>query len=177
MTQEMMNTPGDMQKFHPELWLNNAKPLSEKEKKALKSKLHLMYMGLVLANWAQPNTKLGTAKLKALEQMETFAKTLGHYKKNSAVAHEVTQMVAKLKKAVSEQIMKDKTSEIKLPQKFANGYKVMGEKLAQQNMQKLREYVKKDQTRVKTNEKQAKEFTPMNQVLLMQIMAQRVKAA
>lgn len=167
-------------KYNPEKWLLNAMPLTEKQKQNIKTQIELMYKGLTLVNWAKHGTKLGTAKLKALEQVETFAKTLDDNKKqnnNNAVVAEISRTVAELKKKISKQIMESKTSEMTVPEKLAEKYKEHGTGLAETNMRDLRKLVTQDSKRVQTNEKQAKQFTNPNQILLMQIMALRAKAA
>lgn len=167
-------------KYSPEKWLLNAMPLTEKQKQNIKTQIELMYKGLTLVNWAKHGTKLGTAKLKALEQVETFAKTLDDNKKqnnNNAVVAEISRTVAELKKKISKQIMESKTSEMTVPEKLAEKYKEHGTGLAETNMRDLRKLVTQDSKRVQTNEKQANQFTQPNQILLWQIMAQRAKAA
>lgn len=171
-------------KYNPEKWLLNAMPLTDKQKNIIQTQLKLMYQGLTLANWAKQGTKLGTAKLKALEQIETFAKTLGDTKpgntpqnNNNAVVAEISRVVAEFKKKISKNIMESKTSEMTVPEKLAQKYKQDGESLAGLSIQQLRELVKQDNRRVQTNEKQANKFAKPNQILLMQIMALRAKAA
>lgn len=177
-------------KYNPEKWLLNAMPLTDKQKNIIQTQLKLMYQGLTLANWAKQGTKLGTAKLKALEQIETFAKTLMNDSKtnneklpnvnqgnNNAVVNEIARVVSELKKKISKHIMESKTSEMTAPEKLAQKYKQDGESLAGLSIQQLRELVKQDNRRVQTNEKQANKFAKPNQILLMQIMALRAKAA
>ena len=177
-------------KYNPEKWLLNAMPLTEKQKQNIKTQIELMYKGLTLVNWAKHGTKLGTAKLKALEQVETFAKTLMNDSKtnneklpnvnqgnNNAVVNEIARVVSELKKKISKQIMESKTSEMTVPEKLAEKYKEHGTGLAETNMRDLRKLVTQDSKRVQTNEKQANQFTQPNQILLWQIMAQRAKAA
>ncbi len=167
-------------KYNPEKWLLNAMPLTEKQKQNIKTQIELMYKGLTLVNWAKRGTKLGTAKLKALEQVETFAQTLDDNKKqnnNNAVVAEISRTVAELKKKISKQIMESKTSEMTVPEKLAEKYKEHGTGLAETNMRDLRKLVMQDSKRVQTNEKQANKFAKPNQILLMQIMALRAKAA
>ncbi len=166
-------------KYNPEKWLLNAMPLTDKQKSIIQTQLKLMYQGLTLANWAKQGTKLGTAKLKALEQIETFAKTLGNtpQNNNNAVVAEISRIVTEFKKKISKNIMESKTSEMTVPEKLAQKYKQDGESLAGLSIQQLRELVKQDNRRVQTNEKQANKFAKPNQILLMQIMALRAKAA
>lgn len=190
MTQDFTNTPNNQKQFNPELFLQNAMPLNKKQKQAIKQQIGMMYNGLVLANWANAGTKLGTAKYKALEQLESFAKTLQQTGKtdgaksatiandnNNAVVNEVARIVSILKKKISEQIMTSKSSEQILSPKLAQKYKMHGEQLATISMRELRKMANDDKQRVQTNEKQIQKFQQPQQILLWRIMAERANAA
>lgn len=188
MTQDLQNTAIN----NPELFLKNNMPLNNQHKKMIKQQIDLMYKGLVLTNWAKTGTKLGTAKFKALEQLETFAKTLQgtvktpgnnlanqhtNQNNNNAVVNEVARAVSILKKKISEQIMKSKSSEQVLSPTLAPKYKPHGEKLAQTAMQELRKMANADKQRVLVSEKQVQKFQQPQQILLLRIMAERANAA
>ena len=80
----------------------------------VKQHLDNMYIGLVFTYWSKDSTKMGTAKQKALQQMQSFAQTIDA---QNPVAHEIKSQVAILSKSVSKQIMTDKSSEMILNKK------------------------------------------------------------
>ncbi len=179
MTQQIKNTPEFKKNIHAVLGLTSVKQLTNEQKKKIKQNLHKMYVGLVFANWAScENTKLGTAKQKALEQIESFVKTMSDDKQKNAVAYEIAQQFAQLKKFASKQIMQSSTSELTLDKDVLSPYKAFGEKMTHDNMRTLREMFKQEQEKVKENnntvEKQAK---PNQAVLLQFLMAQQMQKA
>ena len=179
MTQQIKNTPEFKKNIHAVLGLTSVKQLTNEQKKKIKQNLHKMYIGLVFANWAsRENTKLGTAKQKALEQIESFVKTMSDEKQKNAVAYEIAQQFAQLKKFASKQIMQSSTSELTLDKDVLSPYKAFGEKMTHDNMRTLREMFKQEQEKVKENnntvEKQAK---PNQAVLLQFLMAQQMRTA
>lgn len=179
MTQQIKNTPEFKKNIHAVLGLTSVKQLTNEQKKKIKQNLHKMYVGLVFANWAsRENTKLGTAKQKALEQIESFVKTMSDDKQKNAVAYEIAQQFAQLKKFASKQIMQSSTSELTLDKDVLSPYRAFGEKMTHDNMRTLREMFKQEQEKVKENnntvEKQAK---PNQAVLLQFLMAQQMQKA
>ncbi len=113
----------------------------------VKMELHNMYAGLVYVYWANQNVKLGTAKQKSLQQMQSFTETLD--KKNPITA-DINSGVRQMTQNVSKQIMTDKSSEMMLtPDKF-DDYKNFGQKQASVSKQNLAKFI--EQTKTKENE-------------------------
>ena len=101
--------------------------MTQNKTSALNKNLVEMYRGLVFINWANSkDTKLGTAKHRALVQMQTYAKTID---KNNPVADNVNLQVQNMTKSVSKQIITDQSSELVLQQDKAPKYKEFGERL------------------------------------------------
>lgn len=110
----------------------------------VKQQLHNMYVGLVCVNWAnRDGTKLGTAKQKALQQMQSFAKTVD---KKNPMAKEISANVDQMSKSVSKQIMTDKSSELTLDKHQAAEYKSFGERQVQQSKQALTKAIQNTKT-------------------------------
>lgn len=112
-----------------------------------------MYRGLVCINWANKDTKLGTAKYKALEQMQSYAQTLD---KKNPIAAKIDTQVKSMSRSVSKQIMTDKSSEIVLPQDKAPKTKEFGEKLFNENKKMLDELIARGQKGVNFSQEQEK---------------------
>ena len=91
----------------------------------IKQHLHNMYIGLVCVHWAdKENVKMGTAKQKSLQQMQSYSQTLD---KKNPVAQEITAHVNNMVRSVSKQIMIDTSSEMVLDKESAPKYKKFGE--------------------------------------------------
>ena len=108
----------------------------------VKQQMHNMYVGLVFTYWSGNGVKLGTAKQKALQQMQSFAKTID---KNSTVSREINNVSATMSKSVSKQIMMDKSSEMLVDKAQAPKYKKFGENLVAQSKQSLNDMIKRAQ--------------------------------
>ena len=90
-----------------------------------REQLSNMYAGLVCIHWAKDNTKMGTAKQKALMQMQSFSKTVDA---KNPVARTIRSEINEMTKSVSKQIMTNKSSEMVLDKKQAAQYKSFGER-------------------------------------------------
>ena len=108
----------------------------------VKQQMHNMYVGLVFTYWSDDGVKLGTAKQKALQQMQSFAKTIG---KNSPVSREISDISAEMSKSISKQIMMDKSSELVVDKAQAPKYKKFGENLVTTSKQALNDMIKRAQ--------------------------------
>lgn len=91
----------------------------------VKQQLHNMYIGLVFTYWSNENSQLGTAKQKSLQQMQSYSQTLD---KKNPVTKEISSGVNEMVRAVSKQIMTDKSSTMVLDKSQAQQYKAFGEK-------------------------------------------------
>ena len=119
-----------------------------------------MYRGLVCINWANAQgTKLGTAKYKALEQMQSYAQTLD---KKNPIAARIDTQVKSMSRSVSKQIMTDKSSETILPQEKAQKTKEFGEKLFNENKKALDELIARGQKGVNFGHKKEKQKLPQH---------------
>ena len=174
MTDQIKNIPEFSKNLHATLGLPNVKQLSAEQKKKIKQHLHKMYVGLVFANWANgENVKLGTAKQKALEQLTAFAKTMEKDKQKNAVAFEIAQQVAELKKFVSKQIMGSASSELVLDKKVMPAYKAFGEKMMRDNMRSIREMFEHEQEKVKENNARVQSQAKPDQKQILQTLLQQ----
>ena len=90
----------------------------------LQQHLNNMYIGLVFTYWSDSNTKMGTAKHKALQQMQSFSQTID---KNNSMSDMVKKQIGEMSRSVSKQIMTDKSSEFVLDKMFAPQYRAFGE--------------------------------------------------
>ena len=109
-----------------------------------KQYLHNMYVGFVFVNWSNDNTKLGTAKQKALTQMQSFAKTID---KNNLKVRDVNGQIDEMSRSVSKQIMTDKSSEMVLDKKLAPQYRSFGERQIAQSKKALTDILQRTQKR------------------------------
>jgi len=174
MTNQIKNIPEFSKNLHATLGLPNVKQLNTEQKKKIKQHLHKMYVGLVFANWANgENVKLGTAKQKALEQLTAFAKTMEKDKQKNAVAFEIAQQVAELKKFVSKQIMGSASSELVLDKKVMPAYKAFGEKMMRDNMRSVREMFEHEQEKVKENNARVQSQAKPDQKQILQALLQQ----
>ena len=107
--------------------------------KSVKQQLHNMYVGLVFTYWSKEGTSLGTAKQKALQQMQSFSKTID---KKNPVAQQIAQNVNDMTRNVSKQIMTDKSSNIVLDKKQAPQYEAFGKRQVEQSKKTLNDIVK-----------------------------------
>ena len=118
----------------------------------VKMELHNMYTGLVYVYWANANVKLGTAKQKSLQQMQSYVNTLD---KNNPATANITSTVKQMKQNVSKQIMTDKSSEMMLPPDKFKDYKNFGQTQASASKQNLAKIIK--QSKTKDNNELARE--------------------
>lgn len=91
----------------------------------VKEQLNRMYVGFVCVYWSNGQTKLGTAKQKSIQQIKSFANTID---KSGPVAAKIQSDVQQISRAVSRQIMTDKSSEMVLDKKQSAQYRAFGEK-------------------------------------------------
>ena len=108
--------------------------------KNVKQQLHSMYVGLVFTYWSKEGTSLGTAKQKALQQMQSFSKTID---KKNPVAQQIAQNVNEMTRNVSKQIMTDRSSNIVLDKKQAPQYEAFGKRQVEQSKKTLNDIVKR----------------------------------
>jgi len=106
----------------------------------MKLHLHNMYIGLVCTYWAQHDTKMGTAKQKALQQMQSFSKTIDE---KNPMSREITNRVSEMSRDVSKQIMTDKSSELVLDEKLSKQYKSFGERQIAQSKERLNNMIQR----------------------------------
>ena len=106
----------------------------------VKQQLHNMYIGLVFTYWANEDTKMGTAKQKALQQMHSYSKTIN---KQNPIAREINSNVADMNRAISKQIMTDKSSELVLDKNQAAQYKSFGTARVAQSKQELNKIIER----------------------------------
>ena len=145
------------------------KELTKEQKEQIKKYLQKMYVGFVFVNWANgSDTKLGTAKQKALQHLDSFTKTLG----NGLVSEEIRRLVQKLKKFVSKQIMTSPHSELILSKDIVEQCRSLGENWLQDNMTKLRNMVKQEE-----HKKQYNIVTDPQAILQMLMQRQMQNAA
>ena len=116
--------------------------------KNLKQQLHNMYVGLVFTHWSKEGTSLGTAKQKALQQMQNYSKTLD---KNNPVAQQITANVNEMTRDISKQIMTNKSSNMVLDKNQASQYREFGKQQIEQSKKSLNDLVQR-----------AKKFAPRN---------------
>jgi hypothetical protein len=121
----------------------------------IKQQLHCMYIGLVFTYWSGNNVKMGTAKQKALQQMQSFSQTID---KKNPVAQNITNQVNEMSRTVSKQIMTDASSEMVLDRKQAQQYKSFGERQVAASNKALQDIIKQGNQITTTEQiKKAKE--------------------
>jgi len=148
-----------------------------------KQQINNMYIGLVFTYWAEKDTKLGTAKQKALMQMQSFSKTIDE---KNPISREVLNNVRQMTASVSKQIMTDKSSEMVLDKSHAPQYKDFGMNQVTKSKQVLNQMIKSAQKDFSMEVKQnAAQYRPsntnvaarapqkMNQDTMMRILLQR----
>lgn len=138
-----------------------------------RQQLHKMYVGLVYVYWSDENVKLGTAKHKSLQQMQSFSKTVD---KQNPISREISNDVNKMRQAVSRQIMTDKSSDLVLDKKQAAQYKEFGERQVQSSKQELSKAIEQAQKSGKTFTDRNK-IDAMEQASKQQSVAMKQKAA
>lgn len=152
--------------------------MTQNKSPMMQQNLMMMYMGLVFRNWADgKGTKLGTAKQKALQQLDSYAKAFQQNKENNnAKVKELTQQIAMLKKSVSKQIMESKDSEFVMDEKKKPKFLLRGEQMVQQGMNAIRaELNPKFQDQFKLKQRQAvkpndTKDNKQNQNILVQLL-------
>lgn len=157
--------------------------MTQNENPDFNQNLANMYRGLVCINWVNKDTKLGTAKYKALEQMQSYAQTLD---KKNPIAARIDAQVKSMSRSVSKQIMTDKSSETVLPQEKAQKTKEFGEKSFNENKKMLDELIARSQKTANFSQEQEKldlpkkakqrKVTKGNKVALNKGPAQKQKA-
>lgn len=129
--------------------------MTQNENPDFNQNLANMYRGLVCINWSNTqDTKLGTAKYKALGQMQSYTETIN---KKNPMAERIATRVKSMSQSVSKQIMTEKSSEAVLTKDKAPQIKEFGEKLFNENKKALDELIARGQKNVNFGHKKEKQ--------------------